>query len=256
MGCGAVRLDNSQYSYSGIGPAAWEDIRIYEPSYPWPQDPNYWDYPYGGFGGGQQSMLKPDVVTYTEVVTTTNGGGYSTSFGGTSAATPHLGGAMALLTGAAPWAEPRHICQALQQTAIDMGAPGKDNEYGAGRVAVCDAAKRLLHLVKADDPTPSLGSTLQLRVYGYPLDTFTCGYSFSLGTTVYPIATIDLALPIYVLATSVLDGSGQFSLTPIGMPLDPAFIGTTVHVQSLSNNTGGVTGGFLASTVETITIVP
>jgi subtilisin family serine protease len=256
MGCGAVRLDNSQYSYSGIGPAAWEDITTYEPSYPWPQDSSYWDYPYGGFGGGLQSLLKPDVVTYTEVVTTTNGGGYTTGFGGTSAATPHLGGALALLTSAAPYAEPRHICQALQRSAVDMGTPGKDNEYGAGRVAVLDAAKRLFHTVKADDTTPSLGSWLQFTVYGFPLDSFTCGFSLSLGTTVLPYATIDLAAPITILATSILDASGQYVMAPIPVPYSPAFIGLDVYVQSLSNNSSGITGGFLSSTVEQITIVP
>jgi len=253
MGCGGIELDNGPYSPSGTGPSAWEDITIYDAAYPWTQNPAYWDYPYGGFGGGQPGLIKPDVVTYTNVISTTNGGGYTT-FGGTSAATPHLGGSLALLTGAAPHAEPRHVSQALQRTAIDMGTPGKDNLYGAGRVQVADAAKRLFHTIKAADITPSIANQLNLSLYGFPFESFTSGFSLHTGTTMISGIAIDLAPPIYPLVASTLDANGEYTIPPIGIPGAPILVGLEVHIQSIADDVGGVTGQYLVSTVETITI--
>ena len=91
MACVGIHLaDDSLYTSSGHGPSAWEDITSYEALYPYSQNSSYFDYPYGGFGGGQPGLLKPDIATYTNSVRTTNIiGGYA-NFGGTSAATPQL----------------------------------------------------------------------------------------------------------------------------------------------------------------------
>jgi len=50
---------------------------------------------------------------------------------GTSMAAPHVSGAAAMLASIAI-TEPDDIRQALQNTAIDLGSSGKDNEYGYG----------------------------------------------------------------------------------------------------------------------------
>jgi hypothetical protein len=127
MGCGAVDPNDQIMGYSGRGPAAWEN------------GPTYTDYPYNG--GAQMGLLKPDVSAPTNVETIGFPGNssYDMSFGGTSAATPHLGGAMALLLSADTSLTPEDVTQIIQMAAVDLGAPGKDNEYGAGRIDVYQA---------------------------------------------------------------------------------------------------------------------
>lgn len=158
MGCGAVDQNDVIKYYSGRGPAAWEDITQWPPgypTYPHPNPPEYWDYPY--HQGQEMGLLKPDVAAPTDVPTTANASsGYEQGFSGTSAATPHVGGSMALLLSIRPdLLTPEIISQALQETALDLGAPGKDNLYGAGRIRVDSAAVWILtHLGDSLDPMP------------------------------------------------------------------------------------------------------
>ena len=137
---GGIELDDTLFTPTSIGPVAWEDITLYDRAYPHSQNAAYWDHAFGGFGGTQQGLTKPDVVAYTNVVTTNGPSGYLTSFWGTSASTPAVGGAFALLLSVCPEATPAQICEALQSTAIDMGPQGKDVTYGAGSIQVLDAA--------------------------------------------------------------------------------------------------------------------
>lgn len=136
VGIGAYGANHVLKAYSSIGPSAWylDDILSLEPNYPWQASwpPGYDDYPYQG--GLEQALLKPDLAAPTDVVTTNLGGGYRSGFNGTSAATPHAGGTLCLLLSANPDATPERLAQALMTTAIDMGAPGKDNYWGAGRL--------------------------------------------------------------------------------------------------------------------------
>jgi subtilisin family serine protease len=75
------------------------------------------------------------------------------SFGGTSAAVPHIAGAFALLKGAFPEATNEEILQALQQTALNLGPEGKDPMYGDGLPLVYDAYEYLLSL-QQESETP------------------------------------------------------------------------------------------------------
>ncbi|KPJ52228.1 hypothetical protein AMJ39_08360 [candidate division TA06 bacterium DG_24] len=167
LGCGATDINDIIKSYSGRGPAAWEDIQAYYPSYPHPMPPEYWDYPYDN--GNQMGLLKPDVSAPTDVTTTQLGGGYTSGFSGTSAATPHLGGSLCLMLSAAPSATPAMLCEAIQMTALDLGAPGKDNLYGAGRIDVYEAVQALmvgavsLQLAPGTSSVPQ-GGTFEIEV--------------------------------------------------------------------------------------------
>ncbi|MEO0470973.1 MAG: PKD domain-containing protein, partial [Bacteroidota bacterium] len=61
--------------------------------------------------------------------------GYSV-FSGTSMATPHVSGAILLLKEAFPNQTGMQLKTALYETAIDLGVPGEDNDYGNGIIDV------------------------------------------------------------------------------------------------------------------------
>jgi subtilisin family serine protease len=95
------------------------------------------------------------------IVTTQNGGGYTASFSGTSAAAPHVAGAVAVvksLIAADPVLAARPFTPAefrtlLAATADDIGNPGWDNELGAGVVNVHRAVQTIMHnTVAITDP--------------------------------------------------------------------------------------------------------
>lgn len=63
---------------------------------------------------------------------------------GTSMASPHVAGVAALMLAASPSLTPAQVERILTGTALDLGSPGKDNEYGYGLInaylAVTNAA--------------------------------------------------------------------------------------------------------------------
>ena len=254
MACGGIELDDSHYGYSSEGPSAWEDLNAYA-TYPHTQDPAYWDYPVGGWSGSGQGLIKPDVVTYTNVVTTDNGGGYNGSFGGTSAATPHLGGSLALMVSANPEALPRQICEAIQITAEDLGVPGKDNLFGAGKVQVKDAALRLIHLVTAADSTPSINTAAKVTMTGPANQDYGLFYGFSLGTTLVPgYGTLGIA-NAQLVRTGNLGSSGMDSAQAF-IPNNAGLVGTKVYTQSICDDSAGASGEILFSLIEVMTVAP
>ena len=64
--------------------------------------------------------------------------GYTT-MSGTSMATPHLAGCMALVLSANPYLSPAAVDSLLEVTALELGSSGKDNVFGSGRVDVYEA---------------------------------------------------------------------------------------------------------------------
>ena len=102
-----------------------------------------WDSPntiedFSSQGPTTDGRVKPDLVA-PDRVSTSSYGGYSLfnpGFQGTSASAPHVAGAAALVKQANPgfsWAD---IKSFLESRAVDLGASGKDNVYGAGRLAL------------------------------------------------------------------------------------------------------------------------
>jgi len=72
------------------------------------------------------------------VLSTVPGGGYA-SYSGTSMATPHVAGAASLLWGLHPACSPTQIRNALALSAEDLGAAGRDHEFGYGLIQVAEA---------------------------------------------------------------------------------------------------------------------
>jgi Tol biopolymer transport system component len=81
-------------------------------------------------GPTTDSRIKPDIVGPDGVSTAS----YGTSFRGTSASTPHVAGAAALVKNTNPTFSPAQIASYLENTAIESGGAGKDNLFGSGRV--------------------------------------------------------------------------------------------------------------------------
>jgi serine protease AprX len=94
-----------------------------------------------------ETYIKPDVsAPGVSVTSTVPGGGYESDWSGTSMATPHVSGTVALMLERNPALTPAQIKQKLENTAVDLGSAGKDNDYGSGRI---DASK-------AVSPPPSI----------------------------------------------------------------------------------------------------
>ena len=62
---------------------------------------------------------------------------------GTSMATPHVAGVLALLFQLKPGLTIEQARQALESTAVDLGEPGKDNAFGSGRIDALQAARAI-----------------------------------------------------------------------------------------------------------------
>ncbi len=152
--------NNSIAYFSSNGPTVWEE--------PYP----YNDHPY------PPGLVKPEIsAPGTDVNSTTYGGGYSgDSWSGTSMATPHVAGVVALMLEANPALSPDDVQQLYESVAIDLGSPGKDNDFGWGQtdaVACVDAA--LNH--GGSNPVPDI------KVNGND-DDFSVTYPTSLDVTV------------------------------------------------------------------------
>ncbi len=88
--------------------------------------------------------IKPEVSARGgSVRSSVPNGGYS-SFSGTSMATPHVTGAVALLREAYPEVTVDRVKRILMQTADDIGAAGEDNQSGWGRINCLSAYNQLL----------------------------------------------------------------------------------------------------------------
>ena len=99
---------------------------------PYPQESYSSEGPANGPGGtAAGGIIKPDISGYANV----SGVSYGvTGFNGTSAATPHVAGAAALVLGANPGYTMDDIQSFLEGHAIDLGAAGQDTQYGFGRL--------------------------------------------------------------------------------------------------------------------------
>ena len=135
ISCGATDDADGLAGYSGRGPAAWEAMP-------------FTDYPYAS--GAKAGLVKPDICApgpgtescnFAYDPLTPSSRPYS-SFGGTSSATPHVAGCLALLACAClrsgtPIVAAR-IQEAIENTAVRIVGQTRDkeNHYGAGRIDV------------------------------------------------------------------------------------------------------------------------
>lgn len=81
-----------------------------------------------------QTYIKPDVSAPGIDITSTYPGGSYELASGTSMAAPHVSGTLALMLEKNPTLTLPVLKQILESTAVDLGPPGKDNDYGSGRI--------------------------------------------------------------------------------------------------------------------------
>lgn len=102
------------------------------------RDDGIWLAGFSSRGPTLDRRMKPDIAAPGVTVTSADAGttsGYVT-MSGTSMATPYVSGAVALALEADLTATPTEIKTALATTALDVGAPGPDNDWGAGLIDV------------------------------------------------------------------------------------------------------------------------
>jgi len=142
---------------------------------PYPQESYSSEGPTNGPGGAETGgFTKPDISGYANVSTESYGAG---GFNGTSAATPHVAGAAALVLSAYPSYTPAQVQSFLEGRAIDKGSSGMDTLYGYGRLYLDSAPSATAPTVTSITPNS-----------GYYTETVSitnlAGSNFQLGATV------------------------------------------------------------------------
>lgn len=96
-----------------------------------------------GMDGKRIEYVKPDVsAPGVQVLSAMPGGKYG-KLSGTSMATPHTTGVIALLYQAKPNLKVAQIRELLEKTSQDLGESGKDNNFGSGRINVTSAIDQM-----------------------------------------------------------------------------------------------------------------
>jgi len=121
--------------------------------------------------------------TGTLVNTAGTGDGYE-AYDGTSMATPHVSGVAALVWSLNPDKTAAQVRDALQKTALDKGAAGRDNAYGYGIVQARAAHDFLQQPVTATPPTLVSVTKVQRKVKGKTSDFARLSWSGASGTSV------------------------------------------------------------------------
>jgi hypothetical protein len=253
-------------SYSPCGPFAWHlsDLLTVNPAFPvanWDAI-NDNDYPWQG--GSLLGCLKPDISAPTGTTTTSGTGAgtcSTTTFSGTSNATPCANGVIMLWKGANPSLTPEDAAMIVHQTAQDAGSiPGKEDAWGAGRIRALPGLKRALcvHRVNGDPGWTvqhPVGNAIEFALDGSPgrpayMAVAAQRMSVPYGPVVLGIGPLESLFIYYAGAT---DAAGDASFTFF---VPPSVAGLVVHTQGLIDDTLGPTGELLLSNVIGVTFDP
>jgi hypothetical protein len=125
---------------------------------------------------GGTAAIKPDIsAPGVDVRSSIPGGGYGDK-DGTSMASPHINGVVALMREANPDLTVDEVKQILFDTAVDLGSAGEDNTYGWGMVDAYEAVQAAL-----------------LAAYGFRFDTDPDSYDLCSPPADEAVYTIEVA---------------------------------------------------------------
>jgi thermitase len=163
------------------------------------------DTSWGSNYGGALDLVAPGEAIYTtcngtQACIVANDGNQYIYLSGTSLAAPFVSGTVGLLYSLNPNLTPDKVQQILQGGAKDIGAPGKDNETGYGRLDAYRAIAQLYNLnihVTDNRTLASPGDTLA----------YTISYA-NTGTTAMGSTVITVTVPAY---TTYVSSAPSFS---------------------------------------------
>ncbi len=113
-------------------------------------DGEWW---WGSSFGPEVDIAAPGVKIYAPDITGAAGyasGNYVPNFNGTSSATPHVAGLMALILSVDPGLRSWEVEDIIKLTADDLGPAGRDQEFGFGRIncrRALEAASRIWYQI-------------------------------------------------------------------------------------------------------------
>jgi len=139
LAVGAVDEDVRLAPFSSEGPVDWTDLDGTGPV-------------------AGTRFTKPDVVAPGVGITSSVGTGYLT-FSGTSMASPHVAGVVALMTEANPAVRGQAAADVIRGTARDAGRAGPDSRFGHGRLDAEAAVARVSGAAAASAPQTRLVRT-------------------------------------------------------------------------------------------------
>lgn len=173
-------------------------------------------------------LAAPGVSIYA----TTRGGGYA-NVSGTSFASPITAATAALMMSANSKLGPADIDRILKSTAVDLGAAGADQYYGAGRIDAARAVAAARGTVAADTQAPTISITSPTGGKVTSIVPVDVNYSDNVGVTraefyvngnklitdeVGPFAfawdTASYADGAYTLTTKAYDAAGNVGTSP------------------------------------------
>ena len=184
---------------------------------------------YSSQGPTFDGRIKPDLVAPAGVSTISydpyDRDIFDSGYRGTSAATPHVAGAAALLKSADPvHYNARNLYDALTESAVDMGIAGRDNVYGYGR----------LELSLPPDGTPVMNLSRTELDFGAVL----LGASQTLNLGIVNTGQASLVI------TNILLPSSDYGLSQSSQAVAPGRnqqISVTFSPQSVGDRSGNMT---------------
>ncbi|TAK54034.1 MAG: T9SS type A sorting domain-containing protein [Bacteroidetes bacterium] len=226
---GGTNLSDNRYSSTSVGPSPAGS--------PFPSD-----------------RRKPDVSAPGEGVRSAKRGGGFTNSSGTSMATPHVTGTIALMLQANPTLTYDEVFDILKTTSVDLGDTGYDYVFGYGRIdalnAVREALRRRIEVIPVGTPaTSETGDSALISVSLRVSPLFPVKISFSLSDTTEGVIASggeleflpgnwDIAQAVLVrgLPDSVEDGNVTYSLIAETRSEDTLYNNITARVTMLTND--------------------